>query len=200
MKKFNLTKTLMLVTLLALLVSGLIGCSNQDVQKLQGQVKSQQEQIKQITAERDKYKQAYQDLKQQTAGNTAGQVGRGDIILQSVNIVSNNIIRSGQAAGAVYGPFDIAVNIKNNSKKDLSDLRVVGELHKTFMNYQTAPKVDIRHTIVPRLKAGQSTTVTIKDFKPDHPELLQEIIVTVSGYDVVRKKPLRAAFPPGAQD
>lgn len=126
---------------------------------------------------------------------------QSDILVQKVDLTSNQKYTRGKNAGAIYGTFNVVATLKNVSDRNYNNVKVVTIFQKNRRNYnQTKPTLTSAVYTIPTLKAGQKAVITFRGFRVDHPNVIQEIIVTPATFNDISKTRVSAAFAPGDQD
>lgn len=185
-------KILVLLIIPAMLI--LSGCSAGSGDKLLLRLNDQTAKVTALTKECDQLKAELANRRAEPDRSGQESVS-GDVVLQSVRPVSEQVIKAGDNVGALYGPFNVLVMVKNTGDQVIRNLRLVGEIHRSSAD-QVPPKTIIRMAVIPELKPGQTSSAEIRDFPVDRPDITQELIVSAVDHGAVNQTKLRVASPP----
>jgi len=132
------------------------------------------------------------------------EAGAPDLAITNVAVVTANV----DAEGRIWGEFAVEVTVQNRGMTDSAPVSVGAVLLATNSRYQSlAPDVSAACRQVESIEPGGEATVTLTGLSTRHPELNQQILVTVYGLadeqnqaNNVRRLALRARFAPGSAD
>lgn len=153
-----------------------------------------------LGADRDRL-QAELDALKQRAEELLGAL---HLAITNVAVVTANV----DAEGRIWGEFAVEVTVQNRCTTDSAPVSVGAVLLATNSRYQSlAPDVSAACRQVESIEPGGEATVTLTGLSTRHPELKQQILVTVYGpadeqnqANNVRRLALRARFAPGSPD
>lgn len=138
----------------------------------------------------------------------AAKADKAPAVPQKVEVSRIDTVTEQTDGEAVHGEFAARVIIANKSKASLGGVKVTVSLVVSNHTYpQQAPTVVTQYKAIDELGPEALKVVTFAGFKPDHPELVHELVVNVSCppnksgvIGGVGKAVVPVVFPPGARD
>jgi ABC-type siderophore export system fused ATPase/permease subunit len=201
-----MNKKIIIITLLAACVIGLLYYSNialikRESQKVQNELQTK---IDKLQEDRQNLEKKVADIQNAPKEET----NKNKIIsLADVQVQSSEMYNEGSLNGAVYGKFNVVARVKNTSSSDISNVNVSSLFIKSPIG-QKITTTEAKTQIIDKLSAGEEKEIVFTDYRVDHPEIPQEVIVNVfhnstsdiNDYTNVKKINIRTAFPPQSKD
>lgn len=190
---------------LILLSVTLTGCNSAELDKLRDQVamfQQEKEQFKkEVTALKDDIQKKDQRIQELTAIITDYET-QYDVSIEEIQFISEDMYKEGDKAGHIYGRFNVAVTVKNNTDREMNNVKIIAKLESSFNNYpKAAPKTTAsKMDVIKQMGSGETKEVFFSDLTVDHPEVVQELFINVVDQGEAKKIKVPVAFPPGSQD